>query len=807
MKAVIPTDARQVQSASLAVSLPTGKTSIQSIGRQSTTSMHNGQANDIHIGSVQIISPIDNAVPSAAPIPMITQPLWLSQGDTNAHVHIAPMSSSFSLEVALESPHAFDIVGSKVSTKPSANPVVSSVLRLESDLEPPHHRQTAPPPAIFRTQVLASATKAEKSITAPDSETQHGYVQTKTKTIVVVGSRIPKSEAFNKSTIPLPPSINNLQGLASELSRSGIQLKLSNANNLVYAMPTYFHAATPLPTPNHQDTAANVSGSRSVPSMTHEDSSSLPVYSTNPSEKRVTNGNGNIFPGNKPYKLADGFICLIIIGLVFILATLFYLFMRYHRKQRSRRASGRNGSDSSSKLTRDPATSSGPSSKQSSSSNDDSYQHRRPQVNEKHQRRVPDSGTDIANRHNKQTGNSEMVFRDCSTTAITMYPLLTPPINGQTEHERVIQIDEQDGYTARKTDQAYRDYRTEGTAANAEKQADVRLAQPPGFAKAYTQEPKASNGARWTESRREPEKGLTDKHIQVLREPAKVLLLASGHSRQSHSSPESKLPEIRLYMPDRNKPSDGYARERDTTQHKSVAGARNKVEKKNILLDTSSVNPGMSPLKSDGPQGQPHKPRKLVRGSTKRDKTSSSSTSKDGDKKNSRSADHTSSISLRAMFRSPRPNPKDVQKGKGTQQKEYNNVADSSDTDIDIDADRQDINEIKRGEQLVTESIESISDNYQLAVRHKPPLGPLRAVEPHIPVLPDELVVERSDRMYVFGEFADGWVLAMNISHRSDLGMVPRRCIFFPTAPFMTDEAIMASRVSLNPKESRASIN
>ncbi|KAJ2402835.1 hypothetical protein GGI23_000429 [Coemansia sp. RSA 2559] len=803
MKAVYSTTALQVQSTSLAVSLPTGTASIQSIGRKSTTIMNNGHANDIHIGFVQVVSPIDNTVPSAAPIPMITEPIWLSQDNMNAHVHIAPMPSSFSLEVALESPYVFDIVGAKVSLKPSMRPVVSSVLRLESDLEPPHPRQTAPPPEIFRTQVLASVTGAEKSTTAPDSETQHGYVHTKTETVVVVGSQIPKSEATNKSTIPSPPPVNNPQGLASELSRSGIQLRLSNANSLIYAMPTYFHAATPLPTPSRQDTDAYVPGSRSVLPTPQEDSSSLPVYSTNPSEKRLTNGNGNNYPGNKPYKLADGFICLIIIGLVFILATLFYLFMRYRRKQRSRRGPGINGSDSSSKLIRGPATSSGPSSKQSSLSNGNSYQHRRPQINEKHQRHVPDSGTDIANRHNKQTGNSEKAFQDCSTAAITMYPLLAAPTNRHTEHERIIQIDEQDGYTTRKIDQAYRDYRTKGTAANAEKQADVGLANPLGFAKAYTQEPKASNGARWAESRNEPEKGLADKHIQVLREPAKVLLSASsGNSRHSPSSLESKLPEIRLYMPDKNKLSAGYAGKRDTAQHKSAAGTSNRVGKKNILLDTSSVNPGMSPLKSDGLQGQLHKPRKLVRGSTKRDKISSSSPSKDGEKK-ARSADHTSSMSLRAMFRSPQTNAKDAQKGKGTQPKEYNNAADSSDSDTD----RQDINEMRRGEQLVTESIESISDNYQLAVRHKPPLGPLRAVEPHIPVLPDELVVERSDRMYVFGEFADGWVLAMNISRRSDLGMVPRRCIFFPTAPFMTDEAIMASRASLNPEESHARIN
>lgn len=78
-------------------------------------------------------------------------------------------------------------------------------------------------------------------------------------------------------------------------------------------------------------------------------------------------------------------------------------------------------------------------------------------------------------------------------------------------------------------------------------------------------------------------------------------------------------------------------------------------------------------------------------------------------------------------------------------------------------------------------SIESFSDNYQFAVRHRPPLGPLRVVEPHQPNLADELEIELDDQMFVIGEFADGWALAVNISKESDCGMVPRRCLMFPS--------------------------
>ncbi|KAJ2838784.1 hypothetical protein FBU31_000842, partial [Coemansia sp. 'formosensis'] len=94
------------------------------------------------------------------------------------------------------------------------------------------------------------------------------------------------------------------------------------------------------------------------------------------------------------------------------------------------------------------------------------------------------------------------------------------------------------------------------------------------------------------------------------------------------------------------------------------------------------------------------------------------------------------------------------------------------------------------------DSIESFSESYHFAIRHKPPLGPLRVVEPHMPALPDELAIARGHCLFVIGEFADGWVLAINASNNNACGMVPRRCMFFPTAPFMTSEAITASMSS-----------
>ncbi|KAJ2156510.1 hypothetical protein GGF46_005142 [Coemansia sp. RSA 552] len=89
----------------------------------------------------------------------------------------------------------------------------------------------------------------------------------------------------------------------------------------------------------------------------------------------------------------------------------------------------------------------------------------------------------------------------------------------------------------------------------------------------------------------------------------------------------------------------------------------------------------------------------------------------------------------------------------------------------------------------LVDSIESLSDTYQFAVRHKPPLGPFHVIEPHMPGLPDELRIRRGEEIYVMGEFADSWVLAINVSQTNECGMIPRRCLYFPSTKFMTSKA------------------
>ncbi|OLY77965.1 hypothetical protein AYI68_g7995 [Smittium mucronatum] len=86
-----------------------------------------------------------------------------------------------------------------------------------------------------------------------------------------------------------------------------------------------------------------------------------------------------------------------------------------------------------------------------------------------------------------------------------------------------------------------------------------------------------------------------------------------------------------------------------------------------------------------------------------------------------------------------------------------------------------------------SESDDSLSKKYDFSIRHNPPLGPLKAVENHDPMLSDELELEKDDEIYVIGEFSDGWILAIlceNGVPGGSMGMLPRRCVFLSGTPF-----------------------
>ncbi|KAJ2681132.1 hypothetical protein GGI25_000087 [Coemansia spiralis] len=706
--------------------------------------------------------------------PAVSKPPPMSQNIVDARVNLMSIPTDFSLEVALNSPYAFEIVGSKVSLKQTSTLAVSSAWHLERDVVPTHRKQTAPPPAIFETQVPVQPTGSNGF----RSQVDNNNVLVKTETVVIVGSRMLQSEAVSKTTTVLLPPPFNQQKLDSVVSRADIQLRVSNAHNSIFApeMPTI--GQTPAPTHGSTSASYGQPNSNLINIITtHAEDDHTPTYSINPAEKRITNGNGTS-SRVKAYKLADG------------------------------------DSNSSHKSGFSIRNSSSPSSQRNPSSRDDTRGRGSAGDNEKPERQVPDSGASVDYRNkNRANSNSKIPHNTTNAATVTMYALQHHQnADGvyveQIDRPRIPHVDEQDAYATEALDRKYLSYRTNkgletirsAAIVDAETHTKATFTKPTKVIPTKPHQPSTHDGrSQWERSKNEGEGNASNsaKYNCTMREPAKVLLPMQKHAQiDDDSDNQSRRIRVLVPVPLDARPNHRY-REMGLSRSSSVAS--NNLDHRQTLLDTSSVNPGITSENADSLNGLYQKPRKLVRGSTKRDKKVE--LSKDLDNKESNPTTN-SSLSLRAMLRPQshaQKNHRDEQKIK---QKEQVYDTTSSDPDLEQKAPNN-----QGDTQQLAASIESISDNYQLAVRHKPPLGPLRAVEPHVPALSDELVVERGDRMYVFGEFADGWVLSMNITRGSECGMVPRRCIFFPTAPFMTKEAIQASNASpISKKESPSSI-
>ncbi|KAJ2320591.1 hypothetical protein H4S02_005534 [Coemansia sp. RSA 2611] len=226
------------------------------------------------------------------------------------------------------------------------------------------------------------------------------------------------------------------------------------------------------------------------------------------------------------------------------------------------------------------------------------------------------------------------------------------------------------------------------------------------------------------------------------------------------------------------------------SQH-MLAPSPAEIDTKRALLDTTSANPGIKQTAGESDSlGIRIKPRKLTRDSVKRPNASSQG-------KGSRQLVDTKS--QLAVARNPyqQATPENSQSIQdqprlpGQVASKFNRqpLASPPHTPNLAEPSRQ-RREAANFLSLV-DSVESLSESYQFAVRHKPPLGPLHVVEPHAPALPDELRVKRGDELFVVGEFADGWVLAVNVSRANECGMIPRRCLFFPTTPFMAQKSVM----------------
>ncbi|KAJ1764564.1 hypothetical protein LPJ54_005494 [Coemansia sp. RSA 1824] len=195
-----------------------------------------------------------------------------------------------------------------------------------------------------------------------------------------------------------------------------------------------------------------------------------------------------------------------------------------------------------------------------------------------------------------------------------------------------------------------------------------------------------------------------------------------------------------------------------------------------LLLDTTSANPGINTTnsKSNRLLGAKLKPRKLTRDLAKRPHNGG------------QDREHVKSAGTKSKF-------------VANQSIDNNGQHASPDSSQLLQREPEHLVHLDTHNQLplgspphthnfisLVDSIESLSESYKFAARHKPALGPLQVVEAHIPALPDELRLQRGEEIYVVGEFADGWMLAINVSRGNECGMIPRCCLFLPNTPFVS---------------------
>ncbi|KAJ2180915.1 hypothetical protein GGF45_001772 [Coemansia sp. RSA 551] len=195
-----------------------------------------------------------------------------------------------------------------------------------------------------------------------------------------------------------------------------------------------------------------------------------------------------------------------------------------------------------------------------------------------------------------------------------------------------------------------------------------------------------------------------------------------------------------------------------------------------LLLDTTSANPGINTTdsKSNRLLSAKLKPRKLTRDLAKRPHSGN------------QDREHVNSAGTKSKF-------------VANQSIDDNGQHTSPDSSQLLQREPEHLVHLETHNQLplgspphthnfisLVDSIESLSESYKFAARHKPALGPLQVVEAHIPALPDELRLQRGEEIYVVGEFADGWMLAINVSRGNECGMIPRCCLFLPNTPFVS---------------------
>ncbi|KAJ2746251.1 hypothetical protein GGI20_001531 [Coemansia sp. BCRC 34301] len=456
-------------------------------------------------------------------------------------------------------------------------------------------------------------------------------------------------------------------------------------------------------------------------------------------------------------RLSDGYIVLISVAALFVLATLFYFYARYFKHRKA--ISSSNGPSHPGSHASQPA------------SPDISVNRKNHASLNQGNRNLPDSGTGI-NFQEKPTDAAGGKL-EVNAMSINQPPsaLFRSPSRGHYNMYRHADLDKQDCMADGALKDRYINYRYPGATAV---ERGISIAQQ-GHAATRQNIP-----------------SFQDSDANRPRElPTQAA--ASDHSMNSLGQFEMPPPQTW--------PRPVAAQTSTNTQSVSCSDFKDR----SALLDTSSANPSLNSKACNSP-GARIKTRKLVRDSTKR--TSSNTPAK---LKHKSPASFTNISKLDNQDASPA-----TAEAKIVEQSKSNHSMTLLRTKLwsaahlpknDKEAVANEAIEARPSAFETThsahdgldklsplmESIESFSESYQFAIRHKPPLGPLRVVEAHAPALTDELSIEKGHHMFVIGEFADGWVLAINASRNNECGMVPRRCLFLPTAPFMTKEAINAS--------------
>ncbi|KAJ2734077.1 hypothetical protein IW152_002623 [Coemansia sp. BCRC 34962] len=486
-------------------------------------------------------------------------------------------------------------------------------------------------------------------------------------------------------------------------------------------------------------------------------------------------------------RLSDGYIALISIAAVFVLAALFYFFTRYFKYRKAALGSA-NQSLPGSHASGSPSVSVAVEQKRQVSTSRTKFN-------------MPDSGTGINFQQKSIRSPDAKSGRtlEANTLSIHQPPsaLFRSLSHGSHAAHRYPDLQEQDRFADRALRDRYINYRHPGSTGNGravirQKSHSISRHKIPSFQGNVADKPRELlTRSATTEHAAHP--------ISQFRMPPPPPLLRPS---QAQAQPEIQISGVGRYHPEMPVPTAGSSSNAHKLESPLPAGCVD-LKDKSVLLDTSSANPSLSSKMGSSPRTRA-KARKLVRNSTKRpidsmpskterklppaspkslakhDRQDPGSVSEEVKTPEQSKSNH--SMPLRTRLWSSVHLPK---KGKGADE-----AVEMHSSALKIVHGAPD--EPDKLSPLMN-SIESFSESYQFAIRHRPPLGPLRVVEPHAPALPDELVIMKGHYMFVIGEFADGWVLAINASSNNECGMVPRRCLFFPTAPFMTKEAIAAS--------------